>query len=213
MKKLLLLLLCVPLIGKTQDITDFFEPSYKQQLSENTANKAYDEYYDEQTRTYSNYKYGISYKEMKGWKIDMGVADHTIFRSYEPDSGYSFVINIIEMEIPKGSQEDMDAHKLFDLAGKEAFEDNMKQQMSNAFSTKVENLNSRKTYFRGFKATRTNLSMTIKDDLYPAVYKYGFYQIIRLPYIYTIGLIYPEELYDTHLNDVFYTVGFLILRE
>ena len=56
------------------------------------------------------------------------------------------------------------------------------------------------------------MSMIIKEDGYELTAKYKFYQVIRGPYIYTIGVIYYEELYDISVNNVFYGVSFLMLK-
>ena len=77
---------------KKNKINDF-EKSFKEEKGE-----GFTEYLDSTTNIYSNFKYHVAIDAPDNWKTDAGVSEHTIFRTYQPDSSLTFSINVIELK-------------------------------------------------------------------------------------------------------------------
>lgn len=89
-----LLMLSIGCINKIEKDSkkDLLKPSYKEQKKAND----YSEYFDTISNIYSNYKYNIAIRAPKNWKRDRGISEHTIFRTFQKDSGFSLSVNVIE---------------------------------------------------------------------------------------------------------------------
>ena len=102
MKKLLLILLCLPMIGFGQNSSkefnpkDYFEDSQKKQKALGKLDIVED--LDTALNLYSNYKYHIAYDGPNNWIVDKGVSEDIIYRTYQKDSGIVFSIGIQEFK-------------------------------------------------------------------------------------------------------------------
>ena len=96
MKKILITLCLFCLLQNANSQQNKFRKSEKEQSV--TEKKKFNEFYDTINNMYSNYKYNIGFKIPKRWIVDKGFSEHTILRTYDPDSSNSFTINVIETE-------------------------------------------------------------------------------------------------------------------
>ena len=169
-------------------------------------------YFDTDSRIYSHFKYGISFKEKRGWEIDYGLNKHTIFRAFDEDNAYTFSINVIELDLE--SKDYLDAHQLCDIIGGEevynkAIIGGMKQQQAPGI---ILEPSTTKTYFKGFPVLKTTFSSTVIDENGTLNYKDVMYVVMRKNYQIIFGLSAPEFLYienQDDLNNIFDDVNLI----
>ena len=218
MKELLLLLLCLPLLFGCGNQTNSdtkdgeFKKSYKKQIIDGDIIKDKVEYFDKATRLYSNFKYGIAYKETKNWTIDYGASQYTIFRAYEVDSGYTFSINVIELGVVSDTKGGI--HALIDT------EEELKANKANYISElKGVNINPidynlQKSYLKNFPAIKSTYKyIERQSDFEYEVYTIA-YQVEREGNIYTFTLVSPYMFYEInpkYYEDIFLYINFLYI--
>lgn len=142
--------------NKEKPIT--FEKSQKEQ------NQSFSEYLDSTTNIYSNFKYQIAFDGPDNWKSDAGVSEHTIFRTYQSDSSFTFSINVIELN---NLDEDNKKSKV-DIW--EFYKKN-KQQMDYPFTTlleeqlktKINDFNCQHSYLKNNSSLKRKFNYSIKD--------------------------------------------------
>ena len=95
---LILLLVCLSSCNqkKTSNSNEFMD-SFKKLKDDGKISEEV-EHMDTVSKIYSNYKYHVSFDGPNNWEFDMGVSQHTIYRTYQPDSIITFSINVIEYE-------------------------------------------------------------------------------------------------------------------
>ena len=209
MKKLLLILLCLPIIGFGQ-----FNKSFKKQISSGDIDKNEIEYFDESTRVYSNFKYGISFKENRGWDIDYGVGQYTIYRATQRDSAYTFAINVIEVDVKP--EEYMSIHKMVDMFGIEAYKSQMANMMSKNANADIFNVSSKKIHLKNFPTMQTVFNQNIKDGDQKMVFTNIIYQLMRENFTITCIFSAPQFLYEENkqnLNEIFQYIHLLNIKK
>ena len=209
MKKILIKLLCFPLIGFGQ-----FKKSYKKQITSGDIDKNDIEYFDDITKIYSNFKYGVSFKESRGWEIDFGVGQYTIYRAIQRDSAYTFVINVIELGID--NKDNLNIHEVVDEYGIEAYESNLANMMSKNANAEILSITSNKIYLKNFAAMKTVFTQNIKDGVDEMVFTGVVNQIQRENFMITCVLSAPEFLYQENeqsLNKIFEYIHLLNIKK
>lgn len=191
-----------------------FNKSYKKQISSEDIDKNEIEYFDDSTRIYSNFKYGISFKETRGWEIDYGVGQYDIYRSSQKDSAYTFSINVIEVNVDP--DEDMDIHKFVDIVGIEAYNSQLTNTMSKIANTEVIGLSSQKIYLRNYPAMRVVFSRNVKEGNDEIIFTNIFYQLMRKNFTITCSFSAPQFFYEKNkqdLNDIFRNIQLLNINK
>ena len=222
MKKLILISLPITLFlincgGGQKDNNskdDIFKKSIKKQISSGDINSSDIEYFDESTRLYSNFKYGISYKEIRGWEIDYGVGQYTIYRAVQRDSAYTFVIDVIEVNID--NKDNLDIHEVVDEYGIEAYESNLKNMMSTNANAEILSMTSNKIYFRNFAAMKTLFTQNVKEGFDEMIFTGALIQIQRENLMISCSLFAPQFLYQENeqsLNEIFEYIHLLNIKK
>lgn len=187
-----------------------YEKSYKQQKKEKDI--GFTENLDSILNIYSNYKYEVSFNGPDNWKSDMGVSEHTIYRTYELDSGLTFSINVIE---PKLS----DNFKSRKISIWEVYDNNPldyknrhKQMLENQTNSKIRNFNLVKIYLKNEPSLRVYFEDTRRDIDYEYDVVNIVYSTFRNNYTYTFSLGVPKIFYDNnsdYYHKLFYGIHFL----
>ena len=192
MKKLLLILLCLPMIG------------FGQNVSIQTLSK--------KPRVYLNSQYDIAYQETKGWEIDDGISKLTIYRAYQPDTGFTFSINAMKLPI-----NDIDAHNFYDImlkefGGIENFKAKMIEKSVNETYKKPLDYSIEKSYLKNFPVLITNFKYLHKDLGNEYEVRDITLQVIRNSHLITFTLMVSERFYklDTYyFDDIFRHIYFI----
>lgn len=176
------------------DEDGFINDSFKKQLSNGEIDKN-EIVIDSTNRIYSNYKYGIAFKENRGWGLDYGVGQYTILRAYQNDSAISFSINVIETDLKK----EINMHQVVELNGLETYKDQLIRQMSEVytdiFDSKVE-----KTFFKNIPATKITFKYKYRSDNETYIMNTTMYQFIRGKNIITCGINTLDLLFQKNPN-------------
>lgn len=171
------------------------EKSFKESKLQGT----YIENLDSASMIYSNYKYGFAMDFPDNWSFDRGVSEHTIIRAVQYDSTISYSINVIEL---KDMKSDVDIWTVWDNDFK-GLEVNYKNMITKMVNTDIFNFSMRKVNISNRKAIEIQFSYLLKAVDVEQDMKSLFYQIYKLPFVYTIGLHVPEAYYN--LNPERYT--------
>jgi hypothetical protein len=215
----LLYILCVPFIfgcNSNKEVKEdkMFNKSFKKQISSGDIDKNEIEYFDDSTRIYSNFKYGISFKETRGWEIDYGVGQYTIYRAVQRDSAYTFVINVIEVDV--NPEEGMSIHKMVEMAGIEAYKSQLANMMAKNANAEVFNMSSEKIYLKNFPAMKNVFSQNVKDGNDEMIFTNIVYQLMRENLTITCAFSAPKFLYEENeqsLNDIFQYIHLLNIKK
>ena len=191
-----------------------FEKSYKKQLSDGDITKEKIEYFDEETRLYSNFKYAVAYKETKNWMIDYGSGEYTIFRAYDADSGYTFSINVIEYAEDSKWGETDDIHTLMDSeATINAYKEQNISELTR-YNMKPINYTFNKSYLKNFPAMKATYKYIARQGDLEYEVQSLTYQIQRARMMYTFSIQCPYMFYETnpqYFEDIFLYVNFLLI--
>jgi hypothetical protein len=218
MKKLLYIV-CIPFIfgcNSNREVKDdkIFNKSFKKQITSGDIDKNEIEYFDESTRIYSNFKYGISIKETRGWEIDYGVGQYTIYRAFQIDSAYTFAINVIEVDV--SPKDYMSIHKMVDMIGIEAYKSQLINMMSKNANAEVFDMSSQKIYLKNYPAMRTVFLDNVKDGNDEIIFTNIMYQIMRENFIISCAFSAPQFLYEENeqsLNEIFQYIHMLNIKK
>ena len=217
--KQLLYIVCIPFIfgcNSNKEVKEdkMFNKSFKKQISSGDIDKNEIEYFDESTRIYSNFKYGISFKENRGWDIDYGVGQYTIYRATQRDSAYTFAINVIEVDI--NPEEGISIHKMVDMAGIEAYKSQMANMMSKNANTEVIDMSSQKIYLKNYPAMKNIFLDNVKDGNDEIIFTNIIYQLMRENFTITCMFSAPQFLYEENeqsLNEIFQNINLLNIKK
>tara|TARA_R110002126_G_scaffold226509_1_gene371169 strand:- start:328 stop:993 length:666 start_codon:yes stop_codon:yes gene_type:complete len=217
MKKLLLILLCFPILyscnrTNSNKNNGEFNKSYKKQIIDGEVNKDKVEYLDEKTKLYSNFKYAIAYKETKNWTIDYGSSEYTIFRAYEVDSGFTFSINVIELG-GVSAKSSSNIHTLIDTEEKLiAMRSKNVSELNKLANINPIDYNFERSYIKNFPAIKSTYKYIERQtDFEYEVYVIS-YQVERIGNMYTFTLVCPYMFYEInpqYYEDVFWYINFL----
>ena len=184
---------------------DDFKKSYKKQISSGDIDENEVQYFDDNSRIYSNFKYGISFQEKRGWEIDYGVGQYTIYRAIQPDSAYTFSINVIEVNLD--SDDDfLDIHEVVDEIGLDAYKAQFENMIAKKANVQVLNSSTKKIYFRNFPAMKTIINHNVREKDYEIGFTNIMYQLTRNNYTITCSLAVPTFFYDENkesLDNIF----------
>jgi hypothetical protein len=166
---------------------DLFEPSFKEQKKDNV----FTDFFDSISYTYSNYKYNIAVQAPKTWKYDQGISEHTIFRSFVKDSGYSFSINVIETKY----NVENNFWKIY-YDNKKVMDKQLQKMMENQLNTKVIAETSSTSYLKNYKSLKRKYLYTLKNQDYEVEMYCIIHQVPIENFTYTISLNVPKLFYD-----------------
>ena len=216
----ILLIIILLSIGKYKNSansnkTDLFEDSYKKQKNENKVEMD-TEYFDSTTNIYSNFKYKIAFDAPNNWSRDAGVSEHTIFRTFEPDSAITFAINVIEVKLTeKEKKESVDIWEMYQKM-KEKMDYPFKVLIPKQFNSKVNDFVAKKSYLKNHVAVKRSFNYLVRElDL-----EYSntsiVYQTIVNGLTYTFSLDIPTMFYDEkpeYYKDLFRNIYFLANKD
>lgn len=190
--------------------SNFEEPFKTQENIENVQD------YDSIHNVYANYKYSIAYDGPNHWEADYGVSEHSIYRTYQRDSGITFSINVIEIkEKSIDSDENIDIWQVSDKLG-DKFNNDILIMLKNKFNTEVEEKSFEKTYLKNKKAIRREYEFTLRNFQDSFDYTAIMYQIHENNNTITYDLMIPTVLlsHKEYENDKLFTnIFFLKNRE
>lgn len=173
---------------ESKKISDF-EKSFKEQKGE-----GFVEHLDSTTNIYSNFKYHVAFDAPDNWKTDLGVSEHTIFRTFQPDSSTTFSINVIEQKLSE-SEKKIDIWELYQQY-KEQFDYQIRTTLEKQLNTKMENLVSQKSYLRNNVSLKRKYNYKFKDLEYEYDVTNISYQTLIGDFTYTFTLSIPTIFYE-----------------
>lgn len=182
-----------------------FNTSYK-------AGEMKSHHYDESNNLYSNYKYNVSFDGPNHWNHDMGVSEHTIFRTYELDSAITIAINVLEVNLPEGVKPPKDIMEVYEN-DKDRMDYLYKVVIPKQYNTKVEDFKAVKSYLNNRVSLKRTFVYTVKEDDIEYLNKSIVYQTIMDNCMYTIGLDVPDMFYKeapNYYKNLFNGVRFMI---
>ena len=199
MKKLIVFMFLIVLFGSCGQAQDdlesgSFKPSYKMSVQKS-------HHYDKSNNIYSNYKYNISLDAPNNWGNDMGVSQHTIFRTYQADSAITMAINVIELEIEEGEKLANDIMEVYKYQ-KDRMDYPYKVLIPKHYNTKIEEFKVEKSYLNNQIALKRSFVYLVKEDDIEYLNKSVVFQVMIHNLTYTIGLDVPEMFYK--LNPIYY---------
>jgi hypothetical protein len=193
--------------SKSKDIDSGFEKSFKEQEV-----NSFKEHLDSTSNIYSNFKYNVAYDGPDKWKFDNGVSEHTIYRTFEPDSAITFSINVIEIKkntIKK--KKDVTIWSLYQ-ENKEQMDRPLTKLLEEQLNTKVEGFRATKAYLKNNVALRRSLNYMIRNLDYEYSNTSIQYQVLIDNLTFTFGLDVPTIFYEEkpyHFEELFNNVYFL----
>lgn len=180
-------------IKKKVDVADDFEKSYKEQKDSDLLPE-HTEHFDSINNLYSNYKYKVAFDAPNHWASDAGVSEHTIFRTFQPDSAITFAINVIELKVDE-NEKTPDIWEMYQSQS-EKMDYPFKDLIQKQFNTKTEDFKASKTYIKN----KTTLKRTFKylvRELELEYYNTSIvYQTLIDNLTYTFSLDVPTMFYD-----------------
>lgn len=186
-----ILLVSCNLKSSGQNNSHDFEKSFKEQHNQN-----FYQYLDTTTNIYSNFKYHVAFDAPDNWKSDAGVSEHTIFRTFQPDSSLTFSINVIELKF--GENEKKSTIDIWE------FYQNHKEQMDYPFTTlieeqlktKVNDFNCQHSYIKNYSCLKRKFNYKIRDLDYEYSITIISYQTYLSGLTYTFSLNIPTIFYN-----------------
>lgn len=185
-----------------------FAPSFK----ESNDKSNFVEYLDSIKLIYSNYKYGIAMDLPDNWTIDKGVAEHTLIRASQKDSGITFVINVIEL---KDMTSDVTLWQIYDDKSF-GFEAAYKDMLTKSVNSDIYNLLSRKVTIANREAIEWKFNFVFKNVDIEYEVQGIYYSIYVLPYSFTIAIGVPTMFYNNNpdrYNYLIHNLSFLKIKE
>jgi hypothetical protein len=173
---------------------DFINESFKKQLSSGEIDKK-EIVIDSTNRIYSNYKYGIAFKETRGWSLDYGVGQYTILRAYQNDSAISFSINVIETDLSK----DIDMHQVIELNGVEKYTEQLRKDLSRGY-TDIFDMKVEKTYFKNMPASKVTFKYKYRSENETYIMNLLMYQFVKGKNIISCGINSLDLLFQRNQN-------------
>ena len=197
-----LLLMNIGCVKKAEPdpLLDLFNPSFKEQKK----NVVFLEYYDTISDVYSNFKYNFSIRSPKNWERDQGVSEHTIFRSFQKDSGYSLSANVIEIKynIEDSYWEDYKKNQIY-LEKK--FKEIIEKQINSSIIHDYTNI----TFLKNYKCLKRKYDYQLINGDKKVDMTTISYQIPKDNYIYNFTITVPNIFFqkkpvyfDNILSDV-----------
>lgn len=181
-----------------------FEKSFKEHKGE-----AFVEHLDSTTNIYSNFKYHVAFDAPDNWKTDMGVSEHTIFRTFLRDSSITFSINVIEQKLSE-NEKNIDSWKLYQKY-KEQLDAQIRIPFEKQLNTKMENFVSQKSYLQNNVCLKRKFNYKIRnlEDEYDFTNISYQTQIGNFTYTFTLSIptiFYQEktEFYDNLFRNIYF---------
>ncbi len=183
-----------------------FEKSFKEQKSQ-----SFNEYLDSATNIYSNLKYHVAYDAPDNWKTDAGVSEHTIFRTYQPDSSQTFSINVIELKFEENEKKTTIDIWEFYQTHKEQMDYPFTTLIEEQLKTKVNEFKCEHSYIKNNSCLKRKFNYNIKDLDNEYNITIISYQTYIGGFTYTFSLNIPtvfynekSEYYDALFRNVYF---------
>lgn len=186
-----------------------FEKSFKEQ-----PDQGFNQHLDSTTNIYSNFKYHVAFDGPDNWKSDMGVSEHTIFRTFLPDSLLTFSINVIEQKIDDEDQK-IDIWDSY-LKNKALMDDATKTLFEKQLNAKVQDYSCQKSYIKNHTSIKRKFNYDKKDLYYQYNVTLITYQTIINELTYTFSLSIPTRFYNensVYYDSIFGNISFLKDRD
>jgi hypothetical protein len=180
--------------SESQKLSDF-EKSFKEQKGE-----GFVEHLDSTANIYSNFRYHVAFDAPDNWETDLGVSEHTIFRTFQTDSSLTFSINVIEQKLSE-KEKKIDIWELYEQY-KEQFDYQIRTTLEKQLNTKLENLVSQKSYLRNNVSLKQKYNYKFRNLEYEYDVTNISYQTLIGDFTYTFTLSIPTILYEE--NTEFY---------
>lgn len=193
---LVFLISCNSKNTKSEDVQSDFEKSFKEQEV-----KSFQEHLDSTSNIYSNFKYNVAFDGPNKWKFDTGVGEHTIYRTFEPDSAITFSINVIEVKkntIKKNK--DVNIWSLYQ-ENKEQMDKPLTKLLEEQLNTKVEDFEATKAYLKNNVALRRSLNYMVRNLDYEYSNTSIQYQVLIDNLTFTFSLDVPTMFYEQEPYD------------
>jgi len=119
------------------------------------------EHMDSINKIYSNYKYHLSFDGPNNWEFDMGVSQHTIYRTYQPDSILTFTVNVIEYE----TDIDENSYDIWEVyqKNKGQMDKHLIDLIEYQSKSKIENFESSKVFIKNKGLLRRSFKYVVRD--------------------------------------------------
>ncbi|PKQ46763.1 hypothetical protein [Confluentibacter flavum] len=184
---------------KKADVTDDFEKSYKEQKDSDLLPE-HTEHFDSINNLYSNYKYKVAFDAPNHWTSDAGVSEHTIFRTFQPDSAITFAINVIELKVDE-NEKAPDIWEMYQTQS-EKMDYPFKVLIPKQFNSKAEDFIASKTYIKNKTTLKRKFKYLVRELELEYYNTSIVYQTLIDNLTYTFSLDIPTMFYDE--NPSFY---------
>lgn len=153
--------------------------------------------FNETKNIYSNYKYSVSFDGPDQWQTDFGLSKHTIFRTYEADSGITFSINVIKAEEFLPGLRFPPNTNMWDVyqGGKGSLDSLFRISVKKAYNIDELTLEREKSYLSNHVALKTSTRHIKRELQYDYEVTLVHFQVWRKRRVYTFTLSIPSVFY------------------
>lgn len=153
--------------------------------------------FDKSKNIYSNYLYSVSFDGPDHWQSDFGISKHTIFRTYDADTGTTFSINIIEADEFMPGLDLPSVTTMWNVyQEKDEFLDSLTRiSLKKAYNIDDLDLKRDKGYISNHVALKNTLRYMNREVDYEYELTVIQFQVLRKRRVYTFTLSIPSVFY------------------
>lgn len=169
--------------------------------------------------TYSNYEHGIGVNLPDNWDLDYGISKHTIIRGFEPDSGYTFTINVIKLDgdnanTDRNKEKPIDFWAEYKKNSKSIDEESIKM-LEKSLNTEVVLVSAERSYIKQRSCLRRVMKYVSKEIDLEYENTMIMYSYATNQRMFTITLTMPTLFYEKnnqYFEDIFLHIHFPVLQ-
>jgi len=183
---------------------DGFKETYKRQIQLGKIDKSKTEFFNSKDNIFSNYKYGFSFQQPKGWKYDNGSGLITVYRTGLVDKGVTFSVNILELDSKK-------TPSIFDIIDYMGI-DNYKSQYIKKLGVTPTSFKVDKTYFKNTPSVKSEIRFVEQEYDFEIEWNNISMMFWKDNLQFTLGLNIPLVYYEEnrqYYDNLFYGFNFL----
>lgn len=183
---------------------DGFKETYKRQIQLGKIDKSKTEFFNSKDNLFSNFKYGFSFIQPKGWGHDNGSGLITVYRTMVIDSGITFSVNVLELN----SKKTISVFDIVDFIGLEKFKSQQISKMGVIPTFSEVN----KTYFKNLPTVKSEIRFLEREDDFEIEWNNISMIFWKNNLQFTLGLNVPWIYYKEnpeYYDNLFYNFNFL----
>jgi len=179
----------------SKQIDNDFGKSFKEDKGEE-----FNVHLDSLTNIYSNFKYHVAFDAPDNWKTDVGVSEHTVFRTFQKDSSITFSINVIDMNLTNNKLNSFEDIWDFYQKNKEQLDTPIISFFENQMNTNIKGYNCKKVFIKNKVCLKRMFYYKVKNlDLEYNIQTVSYQTFIN-DWSLTFTLSIPKIFYDENQN-------------